>query len=579
MSDINILFFCGGKETLITIKEDSTFDELKSKYLSTINFSQEKIKKFLLKDEEIKEYSGKNLSELGIKNNDRIDVICLIDKEYNNFDNIEDNIININFKGNDMEVIIQSNKKEKMKDIFDKFLEKIYIEKNKTKFFYNEQIINPELNLNEIINKDDNDKNIMEILFIEDESDEISNIVNEDENFQDILDSKSVNKIQVVNFKGEGIDIDIFCNVNEKMKNIFDTFCEQTKIDKCDIEFIWENDEVDADSYLTLIDLVNKKDKNIRKIEIYIKEKPKFEEYEEEEINCEYECDECDECGDEGGGGGGGGGWCVRYVISSSASSLSKIVEVIIKFELITIKIFCYNDDKMKVIFDKFFKKIKIDKNKIEFYYNDKIINEESKLNEVVNNDDKIKKIINIICSKKIVYSVIFQPIKYGQKLIIQSNSDDKMDDIINEFCLKLGLDKTSILFLYNGEKINLELKLYDYIKGNNSNYISISYEEIIEICGADSSISELLKNKKNSMSKIVEVNFNMEGIRTIIYGYDDDKMGDFFKKFFNLTLEKKDGSIFLYGGNIINPESRYNEIINECDRKNNKITILYCKA
>ena len=144
----------------------------------------------------------------------------------------------------------------------------------------------------------------------------------------------------------------------EPSKNIFDTFCEQTKIDKCDIEFIWENDEVDADSYLTLIDLVNKKDKNIRKIEIYIKEKPKFEEYEEEEI--EYED------GDADGGGGGGGGWCVRYVISSSASSLSKIVEVIIKFELITIKIFCYNDDKMKVIFDKFFKKIKIDKNKIE---------------------------------------------------------------------------------------------------------------------------------------------------------------------------------------------------------------------
>ena len=64
--------------------------------------------------------------------------------------------------------------------------------------------------MNEIINKDDNDKNIIEILFIEDESDEINNIVNEDENFQDILDSKSVNKIQVVNFKGEGIDIDIF---------------------------------------------------------------------------------------------------------------------------------------------------------------------------------------------------------------------------------------------------------------------------------------------------------------------------------------------------------------------------------
>ena len=181
------------------------------------------------------------------------------------------------------------------------------------------------------------------------------------------------------------------------MKNIFDIFCEQTKIDKSDLEFIWEKTEVDADSLLTFNDLVNKKDKNKNKIEIYINEKPKFEEIEEEDDFSEDEC-----YGDEyDSGGGGGGGRCVRYVISSSASSLSKIVEIILKFEIITIKIFCYNDDKMKYIFDKFFKKIRIDKNIIDFYYNDKIINKESKLNEVVSEDDIIKKVINIICLKK----------------------------------------------------------------------------------------------------------------------------------------------------------------------------------
>lgn len=107
-----------------------------------------------------------------------------------------------------MEIIIQSNMEEKMKDIFDKFLENIYLEKNKIKFYYKEQIINPELSLNEIITKDDNDKNIMKIIFIEGECDEINKIINEDEN--------SVNEIAVVNFKGKGINIDIFCNANKK---------------------------------------------------------------------------------------------------------------------------------------------------------------------------------------------------------------------------------------------------------------------------------------------------------------------------------------------------------------------------
>lgn len=568
MSEINISFFCREKETKIAIKEDSTFDEIKSKYLNTIGFTEEKVKKFLLKDEEIKDYSGKTLAELGIKNNVRIDVICHIINECDNLNNLENNIINITFKGNDMEIIIQSNMEEKMKDIFDKFLENIYLEKNKIKFYYKEQIINPELSLNEIITKDDNDKNIMKIIFIEGECDEINKIINEDEN--------SVNEIAVVNFKGKGINIDIFCNANEKMKNIFDIFCEQTKIDKSDLEFIWEKTEVDADSLLTFNDLVNKKDKNKNKIEIYINEKPKFEEIEEEDDFSENEC-----YGDEyDSGGGGGGGRCVRYVISSSASSLSKIVEIILKFEIITIKIFCYNDDKMKYIFDKFFKKIRIDKNIIDFYYNDKIINKESKLNEVVSEDDIIKKVINIICLKKKIYNIIFQSIKNGQSLIIQRNEDDKMENIINEFCLKLNLDKDFMRFIYNGEKINPELKLYDYIKGHtNINNIRISYEERISICGAGSSINELLKNKKNSISKIVEVNFNLDGEMMIIYGYDDDKMGDLFNKFFNLKMEKKDGYAFLYCGNIINPESRYNEIVNECDKKSNKISILYCKA
>ena len=99
------------------------------------------------------------------------------------------------------------------------------------------------------------------------------------------------------------------------MKNIFDIFCEQTKIDKSDLEFIWEKTEVDADSLLTFNDLVNKKDKNKNKIEIYINEKPKFEEIEEEDDFSEDEC-----YGDEyDSGGGGGGRRCVRYVISSSA--------------------------------------------------------------------------------------------------------------------------------------------------------------------------------------------------------------------------------------------------------------------
>ena len=67
-----------------------------------------------------------------------------------------------NFKGN--KTIIQSNKGEKMKNIFDKFISKIQLDKNSIYFLYSGNIVNEELNFEELANKEDKIRNKMIIL-------------------------------------------------------------------------------------------------------------------------------------------------------------------------------------------------------------------------------------------------------------------------------------------------------------------------------------------------------------------------------------------------------------------------------
>ena len=61
-----------------------------------------------------------------------------------------------------------------------------------------------------------------------------------------------------------------------------------------------------------------------------------------------------------------------------------------------------------------------------------------------------------------------------GQQIIIQCNIEDKMKDIINKFKSKIQKEDNNLYYIYNGDKINEELKLNQIIKDENAKKINI---------------------------------------------------------------------------------------------------------
>ena len=77
-----------------------------------------------------------------------------------------------------------------------------------------------------------------------------------------------------------------------------------------------------------------------------------------------------------------------------------------------------------------------------------------------------------------------------GNKNSIQCEENQKMKDICIKFSTKLNIDINKIYFLYNGDKLNEELKLKDIKKDKNINEINILVNEVNEIIKKDNIIS-----------------------------------------------------------------------------------------
>ena len=133
--------------------------------------------------------------------------------------------VEFNYKGN--MTIIQTNKYEKMKYIFQKYIEKTKIDINSIYFIYSGNNINKELSFEEIINNEDKMKNKMNILVNE------KNIVKSKE----IICPKCNESIKMYI---EDYNIFLYeCKNGHEIDNIlFDEFEETQKIDiskiKCD---------------------------------------------------------------------------------------------------------------------------------------------------------------------------------------------------------------------------------------------------------------------------------------------------------------------------------------------------------
>ena len=71
--------------------------------------------------------------------------------------------------------------------------------------------------------------------------------------------------------------------------------------------------------------------------------------------------------------------------------------KVIFNYEGVFTIVLCEENEKMEEIFKRFENKILIDINNLYFLYNGNKINIELKLNEIINNYDKERKIISIL--------------------------------------------------------------------------------------------------------------------------------------------------------------------------------------
>ena len=81
------------------------------------------------------------------------------------------------------------------------------------------------------------------------------------------------------------------------------------------------------------------------------------------------------------------------------------------------------------------------------------------------------------------------------EKTVIECSNDDYIDDICNRFIKKINVKKYEIIFLYNGKKINQNIKINKYInkedlKNSKINIFCIKIKHI--------SKKKLLYNKNN---------------------------------------------------------------------------------
>ena len=101
-----------------------------------------------------------------------------------------------------------------------------------------------------------------------------------------------------------------------------------------------------------------------------------------------------------------------------------------------------------------------------------------------------------------------------GQQAIIQCNNiEDKMKDIINKFKNKIKIEDNNLYYIYNGEKINEELKLSQILNDKNEKKIQIlAYNNMDTEAETEIISNEVIcpQCKENILLKIEDYQINL---------------------------------------------------------------------
>ena len=150
-----------------------------------------------------------------------------------------------------------------------------------------------------------------------------------------------------------------------------------------------------------------------------------------------------------------------------------------------------------------------------------------------------------------------------GSLVTILGNKNDKMEDIFEKYCCKTGFDKTELLFLYNGERVNNNLTLGQISSNNDKIEILVA-----KIVGADIDIS--FDEKKNKI--IFNINYNDK--ITKIECKPEEKMGEIYKIFSEKNSIDINSIYLCYNERVIIQKLRIQEFLNYDNKKRNEIKI-----
>ena len=295
---------------------------------------------------------------------------------------------------------------------------------------------------------------------------------------------------------------------------------------------------------------------------------------------------------------------------SGNSNSMYKVI-----FEFLGRKIYiqCTEEDLISDICLKYCNKIQKDIKELIFLYGGNLLNLKQKLSEVMNGQDKERKQLNVVVYTNLIdepinpnpgkddnteatnnqqnsgnsngmYKVIFE--FAGSQFDIECNEEELFSEISIKFRTKINKDIKNLMFLYNGNLVNLEQKLSEVVKqmDKESKQLKILVHTTIfadenpkNPNPGTSNNSGATNNQQNSgnSNSMYKVIFEFLGRKIYIQCTEEDLISDICLKYCNKIQKDIKELIFLYGGNLLNLKQKLSEVMNGQDKERKQLNVV----
>ena len=129
-----------------------------------------------------------------------------------------------------------------------------------------------------------------------------------------------------------------------------------------------------------------------------------------------------------------------------------------------------------------------------------------------------------------------------GVSTSIQCSKDQKMKYICDKYCNKINENINSLLFLYGGNKLNLDKKYVEYTKENKITILVYKNDnEICPKCGKvidDKTLDNLISSNNNFSSTLIGLKTQISHIMNDVNNHQIDQINNQLRNI-NLIIER----------------------------------------